>query len=199
MKALSTSKLLRHVSVAFQNVWQSFENEFHAVIEMARSFFKLCHTFFFCHGCSTVLVILCVYKILVFDDAWVNKIFCNHEFTKHFSHCSGCYVRIVQHFSCFVHKSPFKTYDTTLENFCLSSSRQLFFSFDIQFIKLLTIRSIENLVFRFHLDFWKRGIKTFWISIVLEYIFTVYHFSDVAIGSYYRWNFCLTHFWDIVR
>jgi len=68
-------------------------------------------------------LIVRVYKILVFDDAWVNEIFCNHEFTKHFSHCSGCYIRIVQHFSCFVHKSPFKTYDTTLENFCLSSSR----------------------------------------------------------------------------
>ena len=76
-------------------------------------------------------LIIRVYKILIFDYTWVNKIFCYHKFTKHFSHSTSCYIRIVQHFSCLVHKSTFESYDTTLENFRLSSSRKLFFSFDI--------------------------------------------------------------------
>ena len=64
-----------------------------------------------------------VYKILILYNTWVYKVLSNHKFTEHFSHRTGCDIRIVEVLSSLVDVSSFESYDATLENFRLGASR----------------------------------------------------------------------------
>lgn len=147
--------------------------------------------------------VVCVYKILIFNYTWMYQIFSNHEFAKHFAHCTICNVGIVEDLSSFINETALKAADPALENFCLSPTRQLLFPLDVQFIEVLAIWPIENLIFWIHLNFGKRRAQALWVSIILQHLFTVNDFCDVAICSYYGWYLSLTHFrdniWEIVK
>lgn len=75
------------------------------------------------------------------------QIFGNHKFAKHFAHCTICNVGIVEDLSSFINETALEAADPALENFCLSSTRQLLFPLDVQFIEVLAIWPIENLIF----------------------------------------------------
>ena len=122
------------------------------------------------HFVNFLFFIVLSHEVLVFNDIWVNKVFCHSEFFEHGSEALVCHLCIVLYFSCFVNEISWNTSDRALENLSLCSTFQLLKLPNFQFIFNFLIRTVDYLVIQREIYVFQRLIK------LLIKIFLKWHF-----------------------